>query len=206
MIFQDCLQHVALSDEPDLRIVGNSTTAPKASDFYRALQVDGVQDLDVLRFWNTKLPSKLKFFGWFLHHDRLCTRSSLYHRGIRALEESFCEACHGILETPDHIFRDCPRASAVWHLMGISLQPEAHKTPWLIGVNPHLPAQVQTDVMLVVMWHIWKVRTALIFDHKTSTAALTLTRAIDDLDLWKSRYKKDKQWIVAWRDFLSAFL
>jgi hypothetical protein len=121
-------------------------------------------DPDGQRVWKTKLPTKVKFFGWLLHHGRLNSRDYLYHRHIRELSEAYCEQCPLILETDTHILLECPAAMAIWQLIGIDPHPEEFRLPWLLGRELQLPSTVHTDVVLLLLWHIWKARNALIFD------------------------------------------
>lgn len=169
---------------------------------YRALRMDEPRDPDALRIWETKLPTKVKFFGWLLHHERLNSRSSLFHRNIRRLDESYCESCPNILETPEHIFADCPCAMRIWQILGVVIQPGGYRQPWLLGCDLNLPPQAHVDVILLILWHVWKARNALIFDQKSSTATTTLRRVIDDLDSWSCRLKNLKGQIQVWRNFL----
>uniref|UniRef100_K3ZMQ4 Reverse transcriptase zinc-binding domain-containing protein n=1 Tax=Setaria italica TaxID=4555 RepID=K3ZMQ4_SETIT len=141
---------------------------------------------DAHRLWQTKLPTKIIFSGWLLHHGRLNSRASLYHHHIRKLEESYCEQCSGTLETDSHIFSQCPTGH---------LHPELH-----------LPEDVHIDVILLMLWQIWKARNALIFDHKTSSAGDVIRRVINDMDSWSCRYKKTRPQWNCWRDFLCSRL
>ncbi|KAF8658817.1 hypothetical protein HU200_059309 [Digitaria exilis] len=62
------------------------------------------------------------------------------------------------------------------------------------------------DVMVLTLWHIWKARNSLIFDHKSCTASEIIGRVMGDLGLWHCRYGKDKGAITIWRDYLYSFL
>ncbi|KAF8670147.1 hypothetical protein HU200_050901 [Digitaria exilis] len=131
-----------------------------------------------MRIWNTHLPTKVKYFGWLLYHGRFNTRASLHHKGIRAVEDSCCVICTSVLETQEHIFTECPTASAVWVLVGATYHQDLCRTPWLIGDNLPLPSQVQLDVVLLIMWQIWKARNAMIFDRQPSTPSSIVQRVI----------------------------
>jgi hypothetical protein len=96
----------------------------------------------------------------------------------------------GVPETAEHIFSHCPRASDVWRILCITLQTEEYKRPWILGRELSLPPQGHLDVILLVLWHIWKARNGLIYDRKTSSAEDVIRRVIDNVDAWKCRYKK----------------
>lgn len=115
LILQDCLRQVNLTNVHDVRIV-DSVASPEFSSrlAYHALQLDHRTDPEeVMRFWSLHLPTKVKFFGWLLHHGRLNSRASMFQRNIRTREDSSCEHCAGVLETSDHIFSECSCAAAV---------------------------------------------------------------------------------------------
>lgn len=122
-LLQDCLVHIALSASPDSRVFGStSTTSFNTKEIYRILQGDRELDPDSERVWHTRVPKKIKIFGWLLHHGRLNSRGYMYHRNICSMEESNCERCTMTTETAEHIFRDCPVALNVWRCIGISVQ------------------------------------------------------------------------------------
>ncbi|KAF8686952.1 hypothetical protein HU200_043230 [Digitaria exilis] len=153
-----------------------------------------------------KLPTKIKFFGWLLHHERLNTRAFLYRRNIKSREDSSCEQCTGILETADHIFNDCPCAMEVWHRIKINMRPGGFRQPWSLWAEVQLPDSVQMDVIVLVLWQIWKARNALIFDHKLPSPSEIIRKALDDLTSWKCRYKDNKEAIAIWGDYLYSCL
>jgi hypothetical protein len=51
-------------------------------------------------------------------------------------------------------------------------------SPWLLGVEINLPDSVRTDVMLLLLWHIWKARNALIFDQQIHNPSDILRKVI----------------------------
>jgi len=134
--------------------------------------------------WKMKLPNKVKFFGWLLFHGRLNTRAHLHHRNLRRLDESKCETCPSELETDTHIFVGCPRARAVWLRIGHLPLPGQHRMHWTLGCNLPPPDRTRPDVMLLLLWHIWKARNALIFNHDNLSTMDVLRRVLHDL--WKN--------------------
>ena len=57
--------------------------------------------------------------------------------------------------------------------------------------------EVHLDMMLIILWHIWKARNALIFEAANITASGLLRSAIKDAGAWACRYKGDKALVVA---------
>ena len=82
------------------------------------------------------------------------SQANLFWKNIKPLEECFCPACDGVVETGDHIFTACPRTRKVWDTLHYQISTELQRLPWLIGKEIELPATVRLDVMLTVLWHI----------------------------------------------------
>ena len=186
----DCLEHFTLGGHHDkhlLTLPGNESFSSRGA--YRAIQGEAPAN-DSMRIWATKLPSKIKFISWLLHRGRLNTRAHLHQRNIRTLEESWCAHCFGVLETDEHIFSECRKAQDLWARLGIFVQCEVVRRPWDIGVATSLPEAVRVDVILLILWHLWKARNAMIFDHVDSTSTVILIRITKDIDTWSCRYKK----------------
>jgi hypothetical protein len=204
---QECLQAAPLSDAPDTRLWASpSDRAFSSRNAYLALQGDTPDDSDASRLWHSKLPSKIKFFGWLLHRGRLNTRAYLHHRNIRLVSDSFCERCHRTPETAEHIFSRCPAAGVVWRRVGIGNTSNRFRRPWLLGVELHLPTPVQLDVIMLILWQIWKARNALIFDHRTLSPQDIISKVVHDLHAWQPRYSTRGHDLQCWINYLSACL
>jgi hypothetical protein len=115
------------------------------------------------RIWNTRLPAKVRLFGWLLYHKRLNSQypGQLVPQEHPLIDESNCEFCPGALETDDHILLNCPRAQAIWADLNITVVVGAHTAPcWSIGCDLPLSDQTRTDAALALLWNIWKARNA----------------------------------------------
>ena len=201
-ILQNCVQVSPLSDRTDQRFLDDLAHSPFTTQgAYRSPHINDERHPDAARIWATRLPSKVKFFGWLLLLGRLNTRANLLHKNIRRRDEANCELCQGVLETDEHIFVHCSRAAAVWSRLGISLTPSAHKTPWFIGCSLPLPDPARADAALVLLWQLWKARNAKIFDQLDLPPAEIIRRAAKDLDVWCFRYKRTSHHVRAWRDY-----
>jgi len=131
---------------------------------------------------------KSSFFGWLLHHGRLNTRAHLFHRNLKPREDSCCEHCPGILETDTHIFVDCPCAQEIWHRLSFTLHDLTLRRPWDFDLSYPLPEAVRVDMMLLILWHIWKARNAMIFEHQHHSSSDVLRRVVQDIDSWSCRF------------------
>ena len=202
-ILLSCLEQVQLAGYPDSRFLHSSDQEPFSSrGAYRSMHGEALPS-DAMLLWTTRLPTKIKFFAWLLSRGRLNTRSYLHHRNIRSLDESWCAHCPGVLETDAHIFSGCHRARGVWARLGISVPDAIVRRPWDIGVNVPLPDAVRLDIVLLILWHLWKCRNAVVFDQNDSGSLDVLTRVDRDMDAWMSRYRKVSPSVQQWKAWLN---
>ncbi|KAF8662393.1 hypothetical protein HU200_055973 [Digitaria exilis] len=159
-----------------------------------------------MRVWRTKLPTKVKFFGWLLTHGRVNCRAYLHRRNICTRKEDFCETCSDVLETANHIFFQCPIALRFWRLVGFHHTDASVANHWLLGRELQLPSQVQYDAVLVLLWHLWKARNAKIFDNLQLTEEAILRHTLSDMDLWRPRFKDAQDLWGFWRHHFSTCL
>lgn len=124
-------------------MAGTPSSAFSTRLAYKALPASDQKSPDAGKVWQMKLPTKVKFLGWLLLHGRLSTKANLHRKNIRSLEDSFCDFCPGVLETDDHIFADCPRATAVWDRLGVTMHSAEFQRPWLLGCSLSLPDEVR---------------------------------------------------------------
>lgn len=142
------ISSVQLTNSPDLRRLNTPSLPPFSSrGAYHILHSDDVELLGPKLIWRSKLPNKVKFFGWLVHFDRMNSRANLFFKNIKPVEESHCPACAGVLETGDHIFVTCPRAVRVWDSLHITILEGDQSPPWRIGQALRLPACVRLDEM-----------------------------------------------------------
>lgn len=206
-IVESCISIDILSNDPDVRILYSQPG--KLFDTRavpNALQAEHLPNPDALRVWQTKLPTKVKFFGWLLTLGRINCRAYLYHRHICSREEASCESCPDSLETADHIFFNCPVALRAWRLIGVQAEGESSTNSWLLGRELRLPSAVQYDAVLLILWHLWKARNARIFDNQHSTERDVLRRVVCDMDHWRRRFKHVEDHWDAWRNHISSRL
>ena len=202
-ILLSCLEQVQLAGYPDSRFLHSSDQEPFSSrGAYRSMHGEALPS-DATLLWTTRLPTKIKFFAWLLSRGRLNTRSYLHHRNIRSLDESWCAHCPGVLEMDAHIFSGCHRARGVWARLGISVPDAIVRRPWDIGVNVPLPDAVRLDIVLLILWHLWKCRNAVVFDQNDSGSLDVLTRVDRDMDAWMSRYRKVSPSVQQWKAWLN---
>ncbi|PAN22040.1 hypothetical protein PAHAL_3G508900 [Panicum hallii] len=122
-----------------------------------------------------------------LYHGRLNTRAHLYHRHTKPLDESWCERCHGVLETDEHIFNGCSTVLGVLGRLHICIKGDSFRRSWKIVMATALPEAVHVDMILLILWHIWN---GLIFEHQDLSPVDVLRKTLKDINAWSYRYKK----------------
>ena len=196
------LSQVTLRDRPDTRFLDVQGLVPFSTrNAYHVLHTPATVS-DIARVWDARLPTKVKFFAWLLHHGRLNTRAHLFHRNIKTREESWCEQCPGILETDVHIFLGCSKARVVWHKLQFVVQENTLRQPWNFEFTPHLPETIRSDVMMLTLWHVWKARNAMIFEHQNLSPEDILRRIVNDMDAWSCRYRRLRSDLNVWREWI----
>ena len=125
-VLADYLAPIPFQNKPDTHMLAASKKQYTSSGVYQAL-LGSYPPTDASRIWATKLPTKIKFFAWLLFHGRLNTRAHLYRRNIKTLHESWCGRCHGVLETDEHIFKECSTSVGVRDCLHIFIQNDSFK-------------------------------------------------------------------------------
>lgn len=83
------LQVVQLNEDADERKMLNGK--PFSSRAAYASPHDCDNDSDSRLLWSSRVPNKIKIFGWLLHLNRLNTRANLHHKNI--IESPHCPRC-----------------------------------------------------------------------------------------------------------------
>lgn len=180
---------VALDDANDewVFIWGTGTFSSRAA--YRCLTESGVEDQHAGAIWETRVPAKVRFFGWLLCNDRLSTRSKLLHKNCLKPEEAFCVRCPSTIEDAHHIFYDCPPAASTWDRIGFSTSMLIGQMSWCLDVPTALPSSFRNDIILAVHWRIWLARNNKVFNAHDDDSSAILRAVTSDLELWRYRYK-----------------
>ena len=51
-------------------------------------------------------------------------------------------------------------ATSVWDKLALDVHGCNLRSPWLIGLGTSLPEVLRVDVVLIVLWQLWKARVA----------------------------------------------
>jgi hypothetical protein len=100
------LQDLNLNQElDDRRMIDGTKFSTRAA--YLALQ-DGTDDESTAAIWESRVPRRIKTFGWLLHLNRLNIRANQHRKNI--IDTPHCPTCPLIVEDCQHLFIDCPAA------------------------------------------------------------------------------------------------
>ncbi|KAI8031516.1 putative ribonuclease H protein [Camellia lanceoleosa] len=113
--------------------------------------------------WVWAIPTNphILYFVWRVLHQKLNTKSHLFHRKI--VDDNLCPVCRCVLETIDHVLRECPTVTHYWSCVGIpfdvipSFSIDLHA--WFkLNCQSHIshPSSVHWAILFpFVCWAIW---------------------------------------------------
>jgi hypothetical protein len=100
--------HIGVAGQSKHLLMDGSPFSTKAA--YMHIQTQ-LQDPDAAYIWSSKVPKKVKVFGWLLHLNRINTRANLLHKHVIASQE--CPRCHAPVEDRSHLFFMCLASAAI---------------------------------------------------------------------------------------------
>ncbi|XP_033134013.1 uncharacterized protein LOC117127539 [Brassica rapa] len=141
--------------------------------------------------WNLHISPKIKMFLWRLFQKAIPVGETLMARNITS--DGRCKRC-GTLESIDHLFLHCPYAEKVWRLAPFAVACEVSgwidlkSVWWILCGKPCLPPIGLASGQLApwILWQIWCARNHLVFEGKSITEEVCLTKAITSAKEWTS--------------------
>ncbi|KAK1681640.1 hypothetical protein QYE76_042488 [Lolium multiflorum] len=161
-------------------------------------------DPGVMPIWQSKVPRKVKVFGWLLHLNRLNTRANMLRKHI--IDSALCPRCKTQVEDRAHLFFTCPFSAAIWRQLRITPSTPDFPGFWHTQLPNHLPRSIWNSIALIILWKIWDARNAKVFRDSDITATLTVTNIVSDFTLWSHRFRQAEIRVDAdlWRNHLST--
>ncbi|CAN6233698.1 unnamed protein product [Urochloa humidicola] len=170
----------------------------RAGPVYKLLmKTSGPEPRDFSDFvWKNKAPPRVQFFAWLLVQERIQCRTNLLKKNI--VPDASCELCSQP-EDPDHIIFQCPFASQVWATVGIDPSDCRVRTLWTVPRPTTVPAKHYNTFLLLISWHLWKRRNAVVFNNEAASPSQFWAVCKDDARLWSHRWPTEDRTVAdAW--------
>lgn len=126
--------------------------------------------------WTSSAPPRVKFFGWLLAMNRLPTRVNLHKKTI--LSSPTCELCKSCPEDTDHLFLNCPLASAFWDMIQVApsiTSMDLLHTNTMVGP---IPALQSNTFFILCCWRLWNHRNEVVFQNQPPSMARLIRSCI----------------------------
>jgi hypothetical protein len=179
------LQDINLVAGHDIRFMKHTGRPYSSKAAYTALDCAGEEeDPHGKLVWETRVPNKVKIFAWLYLKNRLSTRCALFAKHI--VNSCTCERCDAANEDRHHVFFACPESKRVWVALGMeSICYNHNQDIWAPVLPANLDAVLWPFVLLMLLWRIWDARNGHIFRAEGFSGRVVLSRARDDLVIWK---------------------
>ncbi|OMO51138.1 reverse transcriptase [Corchorus capsularis] len=122
------------------------------------------------QIWNAKCHFRIKHFLWTVSHDKICSKSLLYHRNINP--DLVCDIYPDSEESTLHILRDCSYAVLVWN--SFSQLPadffQYNFKDWILSnlsTDLFVSGLNWSSLFAYSCWTIWYARNLRIFQGKS---------------------------------------
>jgi hypothetical protein len=200
---------VRCTGEPDARSLVRCA-APhgrlRVAELYRLRTFGGVRCPFFDFVWLNHAPPRVRVFAWLLVQHRLPSRTNLHQKTILTEEESNCPLCGEVIETCSHLVFGCPFARSFWDSIGASPPPSLLASDAaLISLPRSIPANTSSSFRQLCLWHLWKHRNGVVFQHLAPSLALVRKCCRDDALLWRCRLPLDRRDdVLSWALLLGA--
>lgn len=145
--------------------------------------------------WSGWAPNKCCFFIWTVMLGRILTVDALLCRGWE--NDYFYPLCERSLETPSHLFIECPWSRTIWDaLASLADMPAIKPANWMGDTKFATWMQSCYDAMTkekrkgiislvqLITWEIWKERNRRVFQKELMTMARFSRLIRDEIRLW----------------------
>ena len=130
--------------------------------------------------WHTKVPAKVRNFGWKALHQGLPMRAELAKRGCEI--DKMCPLCGEQEETVKHIMMSCPDTQTIWRLSPLRLIPNADGegsfTEWVAELLVKVKDERWWALFWCVAWGVWLRRNVWVFESRRVELEGVVDRAV----------------------------
>ncbi|CAN6345376.1 unnamed protein product [Urochloa humidicola] len=176
----------------------------RAGPVYKLLMATtGPQPRDFSDFvWKNRAPPRVQFFAWLLVQERIQCRTNLLKKHI--VQDASCELCSQA-EDPDHIIFRCSFANQAWTKLGIDPSECTVRALWTVPRPTIVPAKHYHVFLLLISWHLWKHRNAVVFNNEPASLARLWHACKEDALLWSHRWPhSEREAADVWCSILSS--
>lgn len=137
------------------------------------------------KFWNLKIPKKVKIFMWRALSDCLPTKDQLRLRKVNV--DPMCPVCNSEPETVIHSLITCPYAKCCWEATGCiyDMATSTNFRQWLSSITEHCSYEVMATTNMLA-WSIWNNRNDIVRNQKGLEDAKVVKSATLCLNQWRS--------------------
>ncbi|KAL0648353.1 hypothetical protein Bca4012_046644 [Brassica carinata] len=142
--------------------------------------------------WKTKTTPKLRHFLWCILSGALAVKERLRSRGI--LFDTTCSSCNEAPEDIGHVLFHCRFAQEVWALSSVPMPPSGYwsrsiflNLHHLISCSRKRNLSPERGLLFPwILWHIWKARNSLCFDHIRLDPTVVMDKAKMEAEIWRN--------------------
>lgn len=128
------------------------------------------------KFWNLRVPPKVKDLSWKAAANCLPTKTQLRSRHVNV--DAICPMCQSHRETIPHFIVDCSFIRSCWYQLDAGLNTTVTGTfaNWLVD-KLRISEVGKRQTLAMIYWALWKVRNELVWNNKGPKvdAAMSLT-------------------------------
>ncbi|CAL1400623.1 unnamed protein product [Linum trigynum] len=144
------------------------------------------EPIDWSRLWHLQLPPKVRVFVWRWGSNILPTGGNLAKRIPEVSDE--CPFC-GLVETQEHITRDCDWAGRIWRPSYLnklfSMGEDQNCVSWICELLDQAKDEEICE-FLITVWFIWKERN----NHQFNNRKLEEWEVVERAQLYLEEYRR----------------
>ncbi|KAJ4751417.1 RNA-directed DNA polymerase (reverse transcriptase)-related family protein [Rhynchospora pubera] len=179
------------NEDPDcIRWKWSRSGVFSSKDTYKAFISAGKIPSPFFQIWHFNIPPSIKVFCLLLLHKKLLTQDSLLRRNMQVLPG--CHLCQqDLLETPQHLFFNCPFSTSVWTTIFpsrfASLTSCEDSTATITSFLASLPTIGRSrsfTLFCYSLWFIWRERNNKLFRNKRKPPDIIALMAASESELF----------------------
>ncbi|KAJ4819455.1 RNA-directed DNA polymerase (reverse transcriptase)-related family protein [Rhynchospora pubera] len=179
------------NEDPDcIRWKWSRSGVFSSKDTYKAFISAGKIPFPFFQIWHFNIPPSIKVFCLLLLHKKLLTQDSLLRRNMQVLPG--CHLCQqDLLETPQHLFFNCPFSTSVWTTIFpsrfASLTSCEDSTATITSFLASLPTIGRSrsfTLFCYSLWFIWRECNNRLFRNKRKPPDIIALMAASESELF----------------------